>query len=65
LKNNLAELPDTASDQLKNGLLQAHGKLIDYHSKTDESPFYLWDVGKAILNPAGITPAFITYIIKF
>ena len=38
----LADLPDSALHQLRNGLIEAHKKLSDYHYHSDESLYYTW-----------------------
>ncbi|KAF8065127.1 hypothetical protein FPV67DRAFT_1373373, partial [Lyophyllum atratum] len=40
LKTILRDLPAGVAPEIKQGLTDAHGKLSDYYTKFDESPFY-------------------------
>ena len=42
VRQALADLPDSAPHQLRNGLIEAHKKLSDYYYRSDESPYYTW-----------------------
>ncbi|KAG1717615.1 hypothetical protein EDB19DRAFT_1652921 [Suillus lakei] len=42
IRDDLAELPDSAPVKLRSALTSAHRKLSDYYFKIDESPFYVW-----------------------
>lgn len=53
IKSIYSNLPPSAPDQLKAGLLNAHLKLSEYYYKYDESPFYTWaacELLTAVLN---------------
>ncbi|KAG1790315.1 uncharacterized protein HD556DRAFT_1216731, partial [Suillus plorans] len=41
IRDDLAELPDSAPVKLRSALTSAHRKLSDYYFKIDESPFYV------------------------
>jgi hypothetical protein len=47
ISSTLAELPDSAPTQLRDGLLEAHKKLSEYYYRSDESPFYTWAASKS------------------
>ncbi|KAJ7080040.1 hypothetical protein C8R44DRAFT_653881, partial [Mycena epipterygia] len=42
IKEAITELPDSADDALRTGLVEAHLKLSDYYTKFDQSRYYLW-----------------------
>ena len=42
IKNNLHDLPNLVSLNIKVGLTDAHCKLSDYYYQFDASPFYIW-----------------------
>ncbi|KAF8802970.1 hypothetical protein BYT27DRAFT_7110853, partial [Phlegmacium glaucopus] len=47
IRSTLAELPDSAPIELKDGLVEAHQKLSEYYYWSDESPFYTWAASKS------------------
>ena len=42
IRKALAQLPDSADQKIKAGLLSAHAKLSVYYNHFDQSPYYLW-----------------------
>lgn len=42
IKGAITALPEKADPALRNGLVEAHGKLSDYYTKFDQSRYYLW-----------------------
>jgi len=47
IRSTLAELPDSAPTELRDGLVEAHQKLSEYYYRSDESPFYTWAASKS------------------
>ncbi|KAG2132135.1 uncharacterized protein EDB93DRAFT_928857 [Suillus bovinus] len=48
LRDDLANLPDSAPTKIRLALINAHRKLSDYFFKIDDSPYYVW---ASILDP--------------
>jgi hypothetical protein len=55
IRSTLAELPDSAPMELRDGLVEAHQKLSEYYYRSDESPFYTWAASKLVSSILALT----------